>query len=248
MTKQPSSHSSAAPWRYQESQPSRLLATILTIACAATLTVNASLAQPRTAKPSTTPGKAVVLPSAAAPKASWLQSFTDIQEIAVPTGWYAAPLWTGPGCISQRLKPAKDMGTIVDYFVREYKATGAVPTAAEIKARQEILKSVDHPLTQKEKDSIPDLLSAFNSKSKEPLKLEKCQTLNLHGRRAIYFEGSAPPSEEGFGDDGEKCRGYFVDTSLNCTRMIELHYRAEPDMYDKYLPIVTQSMNSVRWK
>lgn len=247
MTEQHRTASAANKQCFQVITTSRPLATTFTLTVVALLTVTSAFAQPRTAKPSTTPGKAVAVPTAAPTTGLWLKSFSDIQQIAVPSGWYAAPLWSGPGCISQRLKPAKEMSSIVDYFVREYKVAGAVPTAAEIKARQEILKSADHALTQKEKDSIPELLSAYNSKSKAPIKLDKCQTLNLHGRRAIYFEGSAPPGEDAF-DDGEKCCGYFVDTSMNGTRMVELHYRAEPDMYDKFLSIVTQSMNSVRWK
>ncbi|MBL0184426.1 MAG: hypothetical protein IPP97_01690 [Candidatus Obscuribacter sp.] len=249
MTEQHRTASAANKQRFQGLQISRPLATTFTWTVVALLTVNSAFAQPRTAKPSTTPGKAAVVPAAAEAQAKglWLKSFSDIQQIAVPTGWYVAPLWSGPGCISQRLKPAKEMRSIVDYFVREYKVVGGVPTAAEIKARQEILKSADHALTQKEKDSIPELLSAYNSKSKEPIKLDKCQTLNLHGRRAIYIEGSAPPGDDAF-DDGEKCCGYFVDTSMNGTRMVELLYRADPDMYDKFLSIATQSMNSVRWK
>ena len=92
MTEQHRTASAANKQRFQGLPTSRPLATTFTLTVVALLTVNSAFSQPRTAKPSTTPGKAAVVPTAAPANGLWLKAFSYIQQIVVPTAWYCAPL------------------------------------------------------------------------------------------------------------------------------------------------------------
>lgn len=173
------------------------------------------------------------------------KNFSAISTMILPEGWYSSPLSIKPEYTLQRLKPQEKMKSAVDFFLREERTPPNTASAAEMKARLEILAGPEHALTQKEQESIPYLLHDFNSKSATPGEIKRCRTLKAKGLRGIFIEFTYPAVD--FFDE-QKGLKFMFDTSGDAKTFTSYEYVAEVGDFDKYLPPYQKAIDSLKFK
>lgn len=177
----------------------------------------------------------------------WAKKFQDIQSIENPTDWKIKPLVVTPEGLEQHFVPPADRGNNIDYWVREIRATPDKVTDSERAARKQIFQSAERDLTEAEKQSIPELLKAYNSKSASPRSIRKCKVTPFHGKKCLFITATLPVDEE-----NDYVGGMIIDTLVDASgdgsRIVQFDYAAEIDVFEHYAKDVGKSIDSVKFK
>lgn len=177
----------------------------------------------------------------------WANKFQDIQSIENPEGWKIKPLVVTAESLEQHFVPPADRGNYIDYWVREIRATPEKVIESERTARRQIFQLAERELTEAEKQSIPELLKAYNSRSSKPRSIRKCKVTPFHGKKCLFIMATLPVDEP-----NDYVGGMVIDTLVDASgdgsRIVQFDYESEIDVFEHYAKVVGKSIDSVKFK